>query len=134
MFNRLVRFRIPPFNVIFFIFGSIITVPWTIYLSQSLPTRHTFRHWDIAWVGLDILLIASLLITGVLTYLKSLWVVIAASATSMLLLIDAWFDLTGAHKGLELHEAEAAALLFELPIAIISLHVAYTALKKAYRQ
>lgn len=109
-------------------------MPWTIYLDQNLPTRHLFRHWDVAWVGLDIGLIISLLATGILTYRKSLWVVIAAVATSSLLIVDAWFDVMGAHPGRELHQAILAAALLELPLAAISFRLAYKVLRKAYER
>jgi len=29
-------------------------LPWTAYLSASLPSQHLANHWDIAWAGLDL--------------------------------------------------------------------------------
>lgn len=127
-----VNHKIPAGAAIFYILGSLIIIPWTIYLDQSLPTRHLYKHWDIAWVGLDIGLLASLLLTGILAYMKSLWVAIAAASTGSLLLVDAWFDVMGAHSGSELDQAVFAAILLELPLAAISFNLANNVLRKAY--
>jgi len=129
-----VHIKIPAWATVLYILSSVVVLPWTIYLDQSLPTRHLFRHWDIAWVGLDVSLIISLLITGLLAFRKSLWVVLAAMATGSLLLVDAWFDVMGAHPGRELTEAVLAALLLELPLVALSFHLAYHTLKKAYER
>ena len=127
-----VQHKIPAGPAIFYILGSLILLPWTIYLDQSLPTRHLYKHWDIAWVGLDIGLIISLFFTGVLAYKKSLSVVFAAIIASSLLIVDAWFDVLGAHQGKELVQAVAAAICLEIPLAIITFYLAYRVLHKAY--
>jgi hypothetical protein len=132
MEDRKVHIKIPAWAAALYILGSIVILPWTIYLDQSLPTHHLFRHWDIAWVGLDVGLMASLLLTGILALRKSLWVALAAMASSSLLIVDAWFDVMGAHPGRELVGAISAALLLELPLAALSFHLAYHSLKKAY--
>lgn len=132
--NPKVSFTIPAWKTLLYIIGGLVVVPWTVYLSRSLPSHHTFRNWDVAWVGLDIALYLSLAVTGVLAYTKSLYTVIAASATGSLLLMDAWFDITGARKGWELHEALFAAVIIELPLAFISFHLAITVLHKALNQ
>jgi len=132
--NPKVRFTVSAWKALLYIIGAIVIIPWTIYLSQSLPTRHTFRNWDVAWVGLDVVLVLSLLVTGILAYIKSLYTAIAASTTGSLLVIDAWFDVTGAHKGWELHEAISAAILLEIPLACLSFHLASTVLHKAIKQ
>jgi|SRR5579884_718656 len=127
-----IHHNIPAWAAILYILGSIVILPWTIFLDQSLPAHHLFRHWDIAWVGLDIGLIVSLLSTGVLAYRESLWVVFAAVSTGSLLIVDAWFDVMGAHAGRELIEACIAAALLELPLAAMSFRLASNVLRKAY--
>jgi hypothetical protein len=29
-------------------------LPWTAYLSTSLPGEHVTHHWDLAWAGFDL--------------------------------------------------------------------------------
>jgi hypothetical protein len=134
MKNLKVRIEVPAWAAVLYILGSIIVLPWTIYLDQSLPTRHLFRHWDIAWVGLDIGLLISLLATGILAYRKSLWVAFASVMTGTFLIIDAWFDVMGAHPGRELAQAVLAAILLELPLAALSFRLAYHTLHRAYER
>src|SRR5216684_2941450 len=100
--------NIPRWAAVLYVLGSLLVLPWTVYLDQNLPTHHLFRHWDIAWVGLDIGLVISLLLTGILAFRKSLWVVLAATVTSSFLLVDAWFDVMGSRPGRELGEALTA--------------------------
>ena len=33
---------------------AIFLLPWTAYLSVSLPPKHESVHWDIVWPGLDV--------------------------------------------------------------------------------
>ena len=129
-----VQHKITTSQAAFYIIGSLVLLPWTIYLDQSLPTHHLYKHWDIAWVGLDVGLIVSLLMTGILSYRKSLWVVFAAVFAGSLLLVDAWFDVMGAHAGTEMLQSVGAALFLELPLAALTLHLAYRVLRKAYER
>lgn len=33
-------------------------LPWTLWLGLSLPSRKLTEHWDLAWVGFDLVLAA----------------------------------------------------------------------------
>ena len=132
MDNPKVHLKIPAWAAVLYIAGSTVVLPWTIYLDQSLPTHHLFRHWDIAWVGLDVGLFISLLLTGILAFKRSLYLILAAMATGSLLLVDAWFDMMGAHPGRELVGAILAAILLELPLTALSFYLAFHALQKTY--
>ena len=109
---------------------AVILVPWVIYLAKDLPARHPDRHYDIAWVGLDIGLMVLLLITGFLATIKSRWVIIAASSTASFLLIDAWFDVCSSREGYELDQAIVLAAFVEIPLAIATLWLAYRVLNQ----
>src|SRR5579884_3629533 len=111
-----VHFSVPHWLATLYIVGSLLTVPWTINLGENLPTHHIFKHWDMVWVGLDVALILSLLLTGILAYRRSLWVVLSATASSSLLLVDAWFDVLGSHAGKELFHALLEAGVVEVPM------------------
>jgi hypothetical protein len=103
---------------------AVITMPWTIYLALTLPKKHLSTHWDVAWVGLDIAIVAMLILNAVYSYLESKWLVMSATATTTLLITDAWFDVTSAHRGAPFLEAVASAVLIELPLAVLTFTVA----------
>ena len=107
---------------------SIILVPWVIYLAITLPTKHITKHYDLSWVGFDIGVMLSLLVTGMLAKVRSPAVSLSASSTATFLLVDAWFDLVTSTPGKELNEAIVLALFVEIPMALISFFIAYRAL------
>jgi len=109
---------------------ALILIPWTINLAYSLPTRTLARHWDIAWVGLDIFLISSLVANVIFAVYRSKFLVVSLITTSTLLMLDAWFDVMSAKAGKPLVLAITEALIFELPLAIISFSVALGLISK----
>ena len=109
---------------------AVILIPWTINLAYSLPTRTLARHWDIAWVGLDIFLITSLIANAVFAVYRSKFLVITLITTSNLLILDAWFDVMSSKAGKPLALAISEALIFEFPLALISASVALGIISK----
>jgi hypothetical protein len=102
---------------------AIALVPWTVALGWQLPARHTSHHWDAAWIGFDIALIAAVAATAYGLARQRLWVQIPAAVSAALLLTDAWFDNLLADGT---HEHVVAALeagIGELPLALICLWV-----------
>jgi hypothetical protein len=100
------------------------TVPWVFYLAATLPHRQRTMHYDIAWIGFDIALIAMLLVTGWLAYKGSDVVELPAAITAALLFMDAWFDvLTSATKG-QLLVAVVLAAGAEIPGGLACLFLA----------
>lgn len=123
------KIPVPTWAAQIYIVLSIILIPWTVYLSASLPTYHLSDHWDVSWTGLDIGIIITLLLTGLFAALKSQWIVISASTVGSLLVVDAWFDVMSERRGLQLHEAILLAIFIELPLAFGSYYLAYKVLK-----
>jgi hypothetical protein len=121
---------IPTWAVRVYAMLAIVLVPWTFYLGTSLPHHHLSVHWDVSWTGLDIGLIIAMTATGICAYLKSMWVVIAAATTGSFLLLDAWFDVLSEHTGSLFHQAMLSAILFEVPLAIMSYSLAAHALRR----
>lgn len=68
-------------------------VPWTVFLSQSLPDRFQARHWEVLWVGFDGVMIALLAATAwaVLHRRPAARSLLVATAT--MFCCDAWFDV-----------------------------------------
>lgn len=99
-------------------------LPWTFWLGLSLPSRKVAEHWDLAWVGFDFALAASLLATAAALVRRSVLVRSFAGATAALLLADAWFDIVTAKPGRELWFAVGLAVVGELPLAGLCFYLA----------
>ena len=97
-------------------------LPWTLWLTFSLPARHVSEHYDLAWVGFDIALFTAFAATSWCIIRSSRWLVPLAAATGAMLVCDAWFDVVTAGRN-ELGEAIAEALLAELPLAALCVFI-----------
>ena len=103
---------------------AVLLVPWIVYLGLELPERTTSSHWDIAWVGFDAMEFAALALTGWAAYRRSTWVEVAATAAAVLLIVDAWFDVTTATGAWNMTQAIILGVGIELPLAVLSLWLA----------
>lgn len=97
--------------------GATAMIPWLGYLSVTLPENYVARNWPLTWVGFDLLLLAFMVATAVLGYLRRQLLVPAAFTTGVLLICDAWFDIMTAGP-LDVWLSLASALLIEVPLAI----------------
>jgi hypothetical protein len=114
------------FVVLFFAGAGIALLPWTIWLTQQLPSHHTDEHWRALWVGFDLALAGALIGTAVSALRRSPLVEPLAAAAGTLLLCDVWFDtLLESGNAFWLALLEAAAL--ELPMAVVCFWVALDA-------
>jgi hypothetical protein len=114
----------PPWTAPVYLVLAVLLIPWIVYLGLELPERTTSAHWDIAWVGFDAMEFAALALTGWLAYARSTWVEVAATAAAVLLIVDAWFDVTTANGGWNMAQAVALGVGIELPLAGLSLWLA----------
>lgn len=110
---------------------AAITVPWTIYLANTIPEHPLSANWDNAWVGLDIAIVTLLILNAVYAYKESKWLIMSATATSTVLVVDAWFDVMSAHTSSDMRQAVILALFIELPLAALTF---VTALKLVKRE
>ena len=78
----------------FFALAGIALVPWTVWLTFSLPAHHETANWRTTWAGFDIALAVSLSVTALASLRRSPWLEAAAAISGTLLLTDAWFDIT----------------------------------------
>jgi hypothetical protein len=99
--------------------GAVLLIPWTAWLAVRLPSRHVSAHWDVAWVGFDIVLTALVAATAIALWKRSPLAPFTATAAATMLLIDAWFDIFTARSGDELDWAIIVAALVELPLAVL---------------
>ncbi|MFI1990834.1 hypothetical protein [Actinoplanes sp. NPDC020271] len=105
---------------------GVATIPWTVYLSLTLPQRMHIGNYRTAWVGFDVLLVLGLLATAWTAWRGRQRVGLFAASTATLLLVDAWFDVTLSSRA-ERPMAIVSAVLIEVPLAVlcgwIALHV-----------
>jgi len=103
---------------------GLITIPWIVLLAIQLPERVESPHYDIAWVGFDIVLVAVLLRTAWTAWRGKPYVEIPAIITATLLVTDAWFDVLTTPGGPSLLLSIVQALVVELPLAALCIWVA----------
>jgi hypothetical protein len=105
---------------------AVALIPWTLWLTFSLPSRHVTDHYDLAWVGFDIALAVALAATATAAYRASDLLGPLAAATCAMLVCDAWFDIVTSTPG-ERPDAVLEACFAELPLAVLCAFVVYDA-------
>jgi len=100
-------------------------VVWTILLGLTLPTDYRVHAWRTTWVGFDVLLLAALAATAVLAWHRHRAALMASMATAVLLVCDAWFDVSLDFGTPAIWASAALALFVELPIAALLLRRVY---------
>jgi hypothetical protein len=94
------------------------TIPWTVYLSLTLPDHARTHNYRLAWVGFDVMLILAMLTTAYLAWRGRPLAGQVAGCTATMLIVDAWFDVTTSGR----HDVVMALLLAafaELPLAAL---------------
>ena len=92
-------------------------IPWTVLLAVTLPSGYEVHQWRLTWVGFDVLLVVAMASTALLGWRRNRAVILAALTTSVLLICDAWFDVSLAFGTSEVWWSAALALFVELPLA-----------------
>jgi hypothetical protein len=99
--------------------GTIVLIPWIVYLGFTLPPNYDAQNWPATWMGFDCLLVAFMAATAVLGWLRRQLVMLTAFTTGVLLICDAWFDILTAGLGRNLAVPVVTAALGNLPLAAI---------------
>ena len=103
---------------------ALLLLPWTVWLTVTLPARHTSVHWDAAWVGFDTAEILALLSTVIGIYRRAVWVEVAAAVAGTLLVADAWFDVLLSAGDEKVWIAIVQAAFAELPLSFLCFWIA----------
>jgi hypothetical protein len=98
--------------------GAIGLIPWMAFLAITLPSNYVAHNWPATWVGFDALLVAFMVTTTVLGFLRRQLLLLTAFTTGVLLICDAWFDVMTASPD-DLWVSALTATLGELPLAVI---------------
>ena len=102
-------------------------LPWTLWLTFTLPSRHVTEHYDVAWVVFDCALLCAFAATAWCTVKSSQWLVPFAAVTGTMLLCDAWFDVATSIGSGDALEAILEAVFAELPLATLCAFIVYDA-------
>jgi hypothetical protein len=102
-------------------------LPWTLWLTFTLPSRHVTEHYDVAWVVFDCALFCAFAATAWCTVKASEWLVPFAAVTGTMLVCDAWFDVVTSIGTDDSLVAILEAILAELPLAAVCALIVYDA-------
>jgi len=119
--------HVPRWMAVALSLAAVGLVPWTLWLTFSLPSRHVSHHYDVAWVGFDIGLAAAFGATAWAAFRASTWLLPFSAVTGTMLLCDAWFDVVTSGGGGERAEAVLEATFAELPLALLCALIVYDA-------
>lgn len=98
--------------------GTLVLIPWIVFLAFDLPDEYLVHDWTVTWVGFDLILLALMAATVIFGLMRRQVMLLTAFATGMLLICDAWFDLmTAGPKDFQMSEFTAA--MCDLPLAAI---------------
>ena len=97
--------------------AAVAFLAWIAVLAVTLPTRYLASHWNVAWVGFDVMLLISLLAAGWAVVRRRPWVGTALMVSAVMMVCDAWFDVTTASGLTATLVSIAFAVGLELPAA-----------------
>lgn len=107
-----------------FVLFSLVLIPWTVYLGYSLPSRQLSPHYNIAWVGFDVMEMIALGATGYFAFRHSRYLALTSAAAATLLVVDAWFDIMTSPRE-QIFQAIVLAVCVELPLAAVCAWLSY---------
>jgi hypothetical protein len=105
----------------------LVLLAWASQLATKLPSRYEVGHWDIAWVGFDVMLAAGIAATGLAVWRRSPTAPAISLGTAVMLLCDAWFDVATAYGTADAVSSLVLAGLVELPLAVLATALAHRA-------
>lgn len=101
---------------------AVALVPWTVLLALTLPSAYEVHQWRVTWVGFDVLLVVAMASTAILGWLRHRAVIVSGIATAVLLICDAWFDVSLAFGTSGVWLSAVLAAVAELPLAVYLIH------------
>jgi len=122
--DRMTEIFIPKWAGYLYGLCAVVLIPWIIILAQYLPVKHLDRNWDTLWVGFDIIMLFTILLTLYYLIMRKIWVLVSASALATLFIVDAWFDVLTARPGRQQRSAIGFAVI-EVSLALITYRMVY---------
>ena len=109
---------------------AVALVPQIAVLALTLPDRTVVGHWTVAWSGFAILVAAGLITTAVCVVRNSPWTVVAASATGVVVFVDAWFDLMTREAPRDVGAPVVRVLVLKVPLGVLCLLAVVAVLRR----
>src|SRR5205823_743432 len=100
--------------------GVVLLIPWIAGLSMTLPADHSSHQWRLAWSGFDFALSLAFAYAAFAGWRRRQLAVTALTLLGVLLLCDAWFDVTLSWGTSEQTASILTALFAELPVAMLA--------------
>ena len=110
--------------------GVLFLIPWIVALSTTLPNRHSSHQWRLAWSGFDVALTFAFAFAAFAGWRRRQIAITALTVLGVLLVCDAWFDITLSWGTSEQTTSILTALFAELPVAILAFALAHRLLRE----
>jgi hypothetical protein len=110
--------------------GVVLLIPWVSQLATTLPDHHSAHQWRIAWTGFDVALTLAFAFAAVAGWRRRQITISALTVLGVLLLCDAWFDITLSWGTNEQTVSILTAFLAEIPAAVIAFVLAHRLLRE----
>jgi len=110
--------------------GALLLIPWMTQLWATLPDHHSSHQWRLAWSGFDIALILAFAFAAYAGWRRRQISIPALIVLGVLLVCDAWFDVTLSWGTSEQTISILTALVAELPVAIVVVALAHRLLRE----
>jgi len=112
--------------------GALLLFPWVVYLTNALPVTESGGAWRTAWVGFDVMLAATLAGTAWLVWWRRSLAVVGLTASSALLVVDAWLDVCLSWGTSEQWGAVITACVVNAPVAAVLAMAVITMLRRTF--
>jgi hypothetical protein len=110
--------------------GVVLLIPWIAGLSMTLPADHSSHQWRVARSGFDVALSLAFACAAFAGWRRRQLAVTALTVLGVLLLCDAWFDVTLSWGTSEQAASILTALFAELPVAMLAIGLAHRLLRE----
>jgi hypothetical protein len=99
----------------------VVLAAWTGILAATLPRYYRTGGWRGAWVGFDIGLLITFVVTGWAAWRRRQMLIICLIVLATLLCCDAWFDVLLDERTPGFYLSLTSALVIELPLAALAI-------------
>ncbi|MCC9308949.1 hypothetical protein LN042_17955 [Kitasatospora sp. RB6PN24] len=99
--------------------GGFLLLPWIVVLALNVRGYFGKRNLSNAWIWFDLIEVVALFLLAALVARRHRATSPLASATAVLFVVDAFFDLWSAHRGSAYLLAQVLAYATELPSAAV---------------
>jgi uncharacterized membrane protein HdeD (DUF308 family) len=110
--------------------GAVFLIPWIAELMATLPDHHSSHQWRLAWAGFDVALTLAFAFVAFAGWRRRQIAITALTVLGVLLLCDAWFDITLSWGTGEQTVSILSALFAEIPVAILAIVLAHRLLRE----